>query len=273
MFPAWHFCLPHLLQCTFGSAAGSSAGATVHWCFAHIQYISQWGGSGLWRCLPATPAAALTGVPSPNSCPSSVATTSSLPSLPPPPAPWLVSSGLSQLSQQLGEAGLRTFPRSPCILLLRDGWSRQSPISELRRQIRVLELLELVRRLYSLFPWHSQLNNEGLLAKAEPLGEILGTREGVIHCPHEEAEPRLRSSPDICPGYDPVNDVLPLGPCSLFALGNSLDEVTVLFHSWDLFHHHGLPLIPCGFGPKLDWLSPVQPCSAVLDSSHDLIVL
>ncbi len=70
-----------------------------------------------------------------------------------------------------------------------------------------------------------------LVLTSEPLGEISGTREGVIRCPHKEAEPRLRSSPDICPGYDPVNDVLPAGPCSLFALGNSLDEVTVLFHS------------------------------------------
>ncbi len=93
-----------------------------------IQYISQWGGSGLGGDVsPPPPAAALTGVPSPNSCPSSVATTSSLPSLPPPPAPWWLSLGLSWLSQQLGEAGLRTFQRSPCILLLRDGWSRPIP--------------------------------------------------------------------------------------------------------------------------------------------------
>ncbi len=94
-----------------------------------------------------------------------------------------------------------------------------------------------------------------LVLTSEPLGEILGTREGVIRCPHEEAEPWRRSSPDICPGYVPVTDVLPAGPCSLFALGNSLDEVTVLFHLWDLFHHDGLPLLSCGFGPKLDWLS------------------
>ncbi len=29
-----------------------------------------------------------------------------------------------------------------------------------------------------------------------------------------------------------VTDVLPAGPCSLFALENSLDKVTVLFHLW-----------------------------------------
>ncbi len=128
VFPAWHFCLPHLLQCTFGSAAGSSAGATVHWCFApYPVHLPVGGAVACGDVSPPPPAAALTGVPSPNSCPSSVATTSSLPSLPPPPAPWWLSSGLSRLSQQLGEAGLRTFPRSPCILLLRDGWSWSIP--------------------------------------------------------------------------------------------------------------------------------------------------
>ncbi len=129
---------------------------------------------------------------------------------------------------------------------------------------------QLLRQL----PQHLIMPPSGaLVLTSEPLGEVSGTREGVIYCPHKEAEPLLWSSPDICTGYYPVNGVLPAGLCSLFALGNSHDEVTVLFNSWVLFHHHGLPLLSCGFGPKLDWLSPAQPCSAVLDSSHDLLML
>ncbi len=51
VFPVWHFCLPHLLQCTFGSAAGSAPGATIHWRFAPYP-VHLPGGGGR---LPATP--------------------------------------------------------------------------------------------------------------------------------------------------------------------------------------------------------------------------
>ncbi len=51
----WHFCLPHLLQCTFGSAAGSSAGATVHWRFAPYPVHFPLGGQWLVGTSPRHP--------------------------------------------------------------------------------------------------------------------------------------------------------------------------------------------------------------------------
>ncbi len=111
-----------------------------------------------------------------------------------------------------------------------------------------------------------------IVLTSKPLGKVLGTRTGVICYPCQEAEPCLWSSPDVCPGYDPICCVLPLGPCSLLALGHCLDEVALLFHLRDLLHNHSLPLLSPGFGPELDWFSPTQPCQAVLDSSQDLFM-
>ncbi len=159
VFPAWHFCLPHLwVSCRVST-----------WCHRSLTFCplssTSPGGGGAVACGDVSqppPAAALTGVPSPNSCPSSVATTSSLP---PSPAPWWLSSGLSQLSQQLGEAGMRTFPRSPCILLLWDGWSRSIPRLCTPPPDQSYWAAWTCAPLVFPLPWHSQLNNEGLLGR------------------------------------------------------------------------------------------------------------
>ncbi len=90
----------------------------ISWCHRSLTFrtLSSTSPSG-WAVAcgdvsPPPPAAALTGIPSPNSCPSSVATTSSLPSLPPPPAPWWLSS-LIPVVPAVRRSWIADFPTKP----------------------------------------------------------------------------------------------------------------------------------------------------------------
>ncbi len=55
VFASWHFCLPYILYCTFGSAAGSSAGATIHKRFTPYPVYSASSASSLMALLRLIP--------------------------------------------------------------------------------------------------------------------------------------------------------------------------------------------------------------------------